>query len=507
MIPRGRRARRFWLSGAVLLLLLWALLYLPHLRSSPRWYGDELVTLLAGQSLVDGSFANRALRYSYFSGFTNYQPPVCFLYALAARVLAGGDILGARVLAVLFALATALAAFHLLSSRGRIVDGLSAGVLLLAAPESLVHFRWVYPHLAVALSVVVAGLLLDRPPERRRDWSIGLACALAASAHLLVVHVTLAALLARWRHPRSWLRIAAPPAVVLLANLLLGWAISGRQLFLDLGEVALQYTTHTDGSSLLTRAATVWRFFSWDLLHVLYLLALVVLGCLRRFALVAFAGLIGLLVIQNRPELPVFYYQAIIFTPLLAVCLALALRPCWRSLLRSLPAGTRLPAQRLAMLALPVLVLLPSARASLAGTITSRNDFYVAPSIADLESTAAWVNQRSKPQDLVVAFWDLGWMLRARWTDIIQCAVWEYGSAPEFYKRQRSREEFLFPANVRAARFLVVGPLDVRFAFAQGNVARLLQATGIERWPVVSRTATTVVLANPALADAAGGTR
>jgi len=147
----------------------------------------------------------------------------------------------------------------------------------------------------------------------------------------------------------------------------------------------------------------------------------------------------------------------------------------------------------------PLLLMVPAVRRSWAGTLQGRNETWVAPSLTDLEESASWVNARAGKDDLVVAFWDVGWLLKGRWTDLLQAAAWQYGSCPEFYLRQRDRSEFRFPADLRQARYVIVGPLDRVWTFAQGNVPRLIQEVNLPSWPVAARTGTTVVLANPAL--------
>ena len=495
VLPQGNQ--KLWIKCAGVLLLFWAAIYLPYLRTSPRWYGDEFVSLIAGDSIFHGTFANRALRYSFFSGFTNYQPWGCFLFALSSHLF-GGGILGARLLSAFLGFLTALAAFHLLFRRGLILQGMAAALIIMGAPEAVVHFRWVYPHAFVGLGVVVIGLLLDVPRTPRRDWLIGLGCACAALGHLLVVHVTLAALIVRWRHPGSWLRIAIPPGVVLLLSLAFGYLISGHQLISDIGEVGLQYTSHNEGTGWLLKLQTFWTFFSWDWLHVLYVAGLMALLWHRRWALVCFASLVSFAVIQNRPELPVFYYQAMIFTPLLGVCLACGLQLLYEKALQLDPDLLRNRTVHICLAAIiPAILVVQGVHSSLSGKIISRNDPWVAPSTSDLEITAAWVNSQTEKNDLVVAFWDLGWMLKGRWTDMMQCAVWQYGTCPEFYKRNREQAEFLFPANLRDARYVVVGPLDLRWCYGQGTIPRLLQEVELEKWPRVASSTTTIVLANP----------
>lgn len=486
------------LSCLGILLVAWAMMYLPNLRVSPGWYGDEFISMMAGSSLLDGSFANRALRYSFFSVFTNYQPAGSFLFVLAAKLLSGGDILGARVMAAVLGLATALAAFHLLFRRGRVLVGLAAALVVISAPQAVVHFRWVYPHVFVALGVVAAGLLLNGPRTAKRDWLIGCACAFAACGHLLAVHVTLAALLVRWRHPSSWLRIAIPPGLVFLFSLGLGYAVSGNQLFADLQELAGYYAADSSRSGMGVKIRNLFAFFSWDWLHALYVVGLVLLAIRRRWGLLVFSSAVSFVVIQNRPELPLFYYQAMIFTPLLGVVMVDGLWSAWTWFSRVMPNLRRrrwLP--RAVLLVLPLVLVVPAVRASWTGRVVSRNNYWVAPSTQDLEDTAAWVNRYTEKDDLVIAFWDTGWMLKCRWTDMLQCAAWQYGECRAFYPRHRDRSEFIFPADIQTARFVIVGPLDLRWAYGEGTVPRLIKESGLEFWPRVAGTETTLVLANP----------
>jgi hypothetical protein len=482
------------------LVCIWALLYLPHLRTSPGWYGDEFVTLIAGNAVLDGTFENRALRYSFFSVFTNYQPVGVAVFALGARLFSGGDILGARLVSALLALALALVVCVRLARQGRVVAGLGAGLLALAAPQSLVHFRWVYPHHFVALAVAFIFVLLvsRRKAGDARDWWVGGACALAAMTHLLAVHVTAAALLAHIRRPSAWLRIGVLPGLVFLAALGGGYAISGDQLFADLRELAGYYAADSGRGGVGQKLENIGAFFTHDGLHLGYLFGLAGLLLARRFAAATFLGVISLAVIQNRQELRVFYYQAMIFAPTLGVALVLAVDRVARRGRRVLPRG---PVGRFLSRAVVLgacAAVLPSAfLGSVSGRIVSRNAPWVAPSHADLEASARWVQERVDPRDFVVAFWDVGWRLDCRWTDMLQCAVWEYGVCPAFYVRPRGREEFLFPADVREARMILVGPLDVQWAFGQGTVPRLLREAGIDSWKLVPVTPTTAVLLNP----------
>jgi hypothetical protein len=60
---RHRVTRNFGL----IVLIIWSSLYLPNIANTPRWYGDETITLACGQDLARGVFANRAVWNTYIN--------------------------------------------------------------------------------------------------------------------------------------------------------------------------------------------------------------------------------------------------------------------------------------------------------------------------------------------------------------------------------------------------------------------------------------------------------
>src|SRR5262245_44177618 len=99
--------RRLVLAPLLVILLVWTFLYLPHLRTSPRWYGDETLTLMIGKSLASGQAADRSLIATFWHPSYPYQPGFAWLAGAMAWIF-GGDILGARLLNTFIALAIAL---------------------------------------------------------------------------------------------------------------------------------------------------------------------------------------------------------------------------------------------------------------------------------------------------------------------------------------------------------------------------------------------------------------
>ena len=544
----------------------WLALYLPHLRISPRWYGDEFLTLISGNGIVQHTFTDRALRNNFFRTLLNYQPIGIFLFAFFAQTLTDGDILGARLLSICFALLIAFVVCITFARRGKLLVGFSAALTILAAPQCVIHFRWVYPHYFVSLGVIMIGLTLDTPPTKRRDWIIGMGAGIAAMGHLLAIHVTLGALLARIFHTHllrrpgslmelrpslksssgsmysygrhqtsslalphqpsqssrhdqyeisglarihllaSWLRIILPPALILSSSLLLGYLSCGKGLFLDLQGLFFLYKIDSNSTHFSEKLMTFWTFFFMDWFHILLLFSFIGIACARKWALLIFSAFIVVIVIQNRPQLSIFYYQAMIFIPLLCVNLILSLdfflsrlQPMMDSLLRSHShCHYQHKISILVLLLVPCMLLPGSLNNSFSGTLKTLNDYWVTPNCRDLEEAASWINQHTNNNDFVVAYWDSEWLLKCRSTDILQCATWRYGvGSISTYNRSFSREEFLWPADIRQAKYVFVSSIDLRWSYGEGNAPKLIKETKLFSWPIVFRTKTTFVLSNP----------
>ena len=91
-----KKTRQNYLAGGLILIaLFWSVLYLPNLRTSPPWYGDEILTLDIGKSLIRGEMVNRAMYCTFASFNYNYQPAFAFFVGLGSS-LTEGDILGGR---------------------------------------------------------------------------------------------------------------------------------------------------------------------------------------------------------------------------------------------------------------------------------------------------------------------------------------------------------------------------------------------------------------------------
>ncbi|HEY5814280.1 MAG TPA: hypothetical protein VIT23_16695, partial [Terrimicrobiaceae bacterium] len=153
---REVRWRAFIIPLSVI-FAIWSVLYLPNLRTSPSWYGDETVALTAGLDLTRGIAAHRAVWNTFWHPYAPYQPGYEFLVGGMARLF-GGDILGGRFFNALLALALALVIYFYGRSILGIFPAFFAALLFLSYEQSVIHFRWIFTHNLVALGFVIAVL-------------------------------------------------------------------------------------------------------------------------------------------------------------------------------------------------------------------------------------------------------------------------------------------------------------------------------------------------------------
>lgn len=480
------------------ILVLWAILYLPHLRSSPGWYGDEILTLDIGKAMTRGELANRAVYCTFNSPTYNYQPGFAWCVGWFSLVT-NGDILGGRFLSALVGLTTALVGFWFFFRRFGVAIGLFFSFLLLGYAQAIVHYRWIYPHSVVGLSLIGAAGLLLRPAYARADWKVGGFLALGAASHLLAAHATFVSGLCRLFRPKSWIPIGLPPLLVfggtfaLLSLRFPGWVTEDFQALLE------QYGRYNEengsGTKLLTN---IFYFFTQDAFHLL-----AASGCLlvlnrRTYPLGILALGMVVLLTRNRQNLPLFYYQAMAVLPLLAASIALGYGRGWRWLLGKF-GGLR--SQRRALTWLLPLTALAAAfwqvPAAWKGQLPVRISPWVVSSVPDYENAARWLNQNSRPDDLVITYWNLGWLLRARNADILTAAAWAGYPAGDYFPTPPDHTRFRYPADLKKAKFFAITELDENWAFAQGQVVAFLKDSGVESWPLIYRAGPIKVLANP----------
>lgn len=484
-----RSQRILWISTAIV-VATWALLYLPHLRTSPRWYGDETITLACGQDLVRGTFANRGTWNTYINPQFVYQPGyVALVGGLSA--LTGRDILAPRLANTLCALAIGLTAVWVLGARFGPRFGLLAALTFLACMQSVIHFRWIYAHNAVAAGFFLCFALLSVRQTRGRLWLAGLGLAVGAASHPLSIYGGMGGLLTQWRRPKSWIPLFVPPIVAGLLVLLPIFLRYPDWMLEDIHHLAAFYrnsgqetTAHWGGLRNLA------IFFTQDYFHLAAAAGVIFSLFTRLRPIALMAALTAILLTSNRQNLPVFYYQAVIMLPLLTTALAYGV---WR-------LGTRLATVRRSFrwlpFALPLALLAQSLPPALSGGLVSRNDTWVTQSLPDLLASVAWINKHASPDDLVVSHWNAGWLLDTRTADLLQCTAYA-GWPTHTFEQQPPKERFRFDLSPEKVRYLVLGDIDMRWTIHNPNVGRWIKLAKLETWPIVFSTSTYVIIENP----------
>lgn len=485
--------RRLWIYSFAAIALLWAVLYLPHLRTSPGWYGDETVTLACGQDLIHGIFANRGAWNTYVNPQYCYQPGYVALVG-AASEWTGRDILAPRFLNTLLALGISLMALCLLGRRFGVLFGLLSALTFLCYLQSVIHFRWVYAHNAVAAGFFLCFAVLCLRQTSKNAWLSGIGLAIAAIAHPLALQGGIAAGLCRWNQPRTWIPLYLPPLLAGLAVLLPVFLWSSQWMIEDIGHLAAFYKLYSDqNASGFQGLVNFANFYTQDFFHVLAALALIFTLFTRLRPLAIGALVLSLFLTFNRQNLPLFYYQAIVILPLLTTSLAWAI---WRlccivrrrqgsSLFRWIP------------FALPLFLLAQSLPSALNGTLLPRNNYWVTQSIPDLERTVDWVNQHTTPSDLVIAHWNTGWQLHAKTADPFQAAAYA-GLRTHTFEHMPGKERFRFDLSPEKVKYVIIGDIDLRWTLGGENIRKWFEDSGITHWPTVFATETYFVVQNPA---------
>ena len=314
--------------------ILWAILYLPNLRTSPPWYGDEILTLDIGKALSHGEFVNRAVYCTFNSPTYNYQPGFAWCVGWFSR-LTQGDILGGRLLSTLVGLTTAATGFWFFTRKFGLAIGFFYSFLLLGYMQAIIHYRWIYPHNVVGLSLVAAAGFIMRPADFFKDWKVGSCLAVGAASHLLAAHATFLSALCRLLRPKSWIPVGLPPLIIfgatfgLLTLKFRGWVTE------DFHDLLAQYARYNEENGAGTKLLmNVLNFFTQDPFHLL-----AAGGCLLVFTRRTYPlGILSLgfvvLLTRNRQNLPLFYYQAMAVLPLLAAASAVGYGRGWSYLVR-----------------------------------------------------------------------------------------------------------------------------------------------------------------------------
>lgn len=469
------------------ILSIWALLYLPNLRTSPSWYGDEGLALTAGLNVAHGIPAHGSFWNTFWNSYAPYQPAYEFTIGWAARI-ANGDIIGPRLVNTLFALITAF----VIAIGGRKIMGpifsLGSALIFLTFEQNVIHFRWIFTHNLIALGFAIAFIGLSGKITRQSDQIAGLGLAISALALPLSIYGFIAGGLIRCKHPRSWLPVMGPYILVTGTSLALGYFLYPKEGFIwsDLIDTWRFYTEASqENGGGFKFIENILRFFLQDPFHAFGFITFLI--CLQRnvYAIGLSSLCIAFLLLQNRQNLTTFYYQAIIISPLISLSYGVAFQKIYFYALR-----TKLSSQMLKLImrsipfAIAVLFFLSVLPQSLSGTLKPRIAYWTTQSISEVEAAAKWINLHSSIEDLVICHQNIAWLLKCRTADYLQAATWAgYSTWP--FKIPLRKDQFRYEPNLRAARYAVVADIDQRWTFHQPNVSEVISIFQSEKWRVV----------------------
>ena len=530
---------------AAALLVLWALLFLPNLRTNPNWYGDEgewmekCWTFIHGAPRVGPIVDDFIFPYPY--------PPLYMLVNGALLRVFGDDIAVGRALGAVTALAAGAVLFWIGTRLRDKTFGFLCAAAFLAYSEANVNFRWVRSHpMAGTLALASVGFLVRYVQERRlRDaaWA-GVFCSLATATNYFTypligaVVVTVAVVNWReWKSPRAWRDVVITGAAACsYAGLFVLWYCAAHgwgQLMAQVGRltsVAANELRPTFGGEVERFIENVWTLgfktptqgppLPWSGHD--WWLAVATIGFVflptrdwRLRLWVPFWLLVLMYgVFKKLNNVPLFFYPATIFLPLMAVGFAGVLAWAGEAAKRlALKSGDRAAA----VVAVVVLAGFGLQSASGAwGHFHTRIDMWTQQSVADAEAAMAFVNLHVTKNDFVIVPKQIYWMPHCdRRSMLTFCARYEGVDNDMPVPAHIPRELYWFDCRLEQAKYLVLEygikermlpdgrrvqlPIGIDAVYTLGlrGVREVIQRTQQEKWPVVFQQGACIVLANP----------
>jgi hypothetical protein len=476
------------------LVVLWAFLYLPNLRTTPAWYGDETYVVHNSKYIFLGDFRNFALKNTFFHVSYPYQLPYSYVCG-GFYYLFGQDILGPRFFNTLIGLITACTILILGRRRFGEIGALVSAILLLSYNQSVIHYRYVFAHNLLGLGLITTTLLLYEKSSPKADAKAGLGIMVAGLAHPLVTHVAIAAMVARLKRPKSWLYLCLPYTGFLSIYLALIYSMFGNTLTEDLLSF-LHYYGNSSANNSSSLISNIFVFFSQDLFHVFAFLSLLLCLNKRNYILSICTLIPSLLLLQNRANLTVFYYQAMLILPNLCCLCGLGLVSANNYFFKRFPilSGNKI------ISAVPVCMILfwiiPNTLHSISGEISPNNAYWTTQNYHDVEEAAKWINSHTKSDDFVIANMNLAWLLHAKSTHLLQVAAW-HGYRTHGFENGISHDRFIFDADISKAKYVALGDIDFRWTIGEIGVKEVLSVLVSEHWSRVWASETYVIYENP----------
>jgi len=508
-----KKIERWLLVG---LVALWALLFLPNLRTNPNWYGDEGEWMEKCWQLAHGHAHIGPVSNDFIYPYP--YPPVYMWVNGAALRLFGNDVGVGRAVGAL----TALAAAGILFWIGRRLKdewlGFLGAAALLVYENADVNFRWVRSHpLTGTLALASAGFLIQYLQTKRlRDlaWAGGFT-ALATGCNYYavgmipgVIAVAVWVNWQRWREGAAWraLGLAAVTAGA-FGLVFAGWYLATQGNVSHLREqVRLMsgMAEPTPVSEILTRIGK----FLFDTPTALgasgptgkdWWLCVAGLGLVLfpvrrlRVWLVVWVLLLMWPIFKKQDNVSWFFYPAMIFLPLLALGVGGALYQAGQWVARILRTETLAARVGPGLIAL-VLWCGPTATGAW-GHFNTLIDGFTQHSIPDAEAALTFVNDHTTADDFVLVPKQIYWLVKqARRSMLSHCGPY-IGQPNGAWPAPIPRTAYWFDCRWQNAKYAVLASgadrqgrafgIDLNYTRGAAGGQEVVAGMVAEHWPVV----------------------
>jgi 4-amino-4-deoxy-L-arabinose transferase-like glycosyltransferase len=509
---------------AIALLVLWALLFLPNLRTNPNWYGDEGEWMEKSWTFIHGTPRVGPIVDDFIFPYP-YPPVYMVVNGLLLRVF-GDDIVVGRALGAV----TALAAGALLFWIGtRLRDkrfGFLCAAAFLAYSEANINFRWVRSHpMAGTFALASVGFLVRYVQEKRlrnAAWA-GAFCSLATATNYFTypligaVVATVALVNGReWKSPRAWRDVFVAGALAAAyAGLFVLWYSAAHgwgQLMAQVGRltsVANNEASQTFGGEIERFIENVralgfstptqgppqpWSGHDWWLTVATIGFVFLPTRDWRLRLWVPFWLLVLMYgVFKKLNNVPLFFYPATIFLPLMAVGFASVI--AWAGEL-----GRKLAPKsgHTAVTVIAVVVLggfgLQSASGAW-GHFHTRIDMWTQQSVPDAEAAMAFVNAHTTKDDFVIVPKQIYWLAHCdRRSMLTFCARYEGVDNDMPVPAHIPRDLFWFDCRYQNAKYVVIASgidesgrmptgIDLVYTRMLKGVPEVVNSMIADRWP------------------------
>jgi 4-amino-4-deoxy-L-arabinose transferase-like glycosyltransferase len=489
------RSRFFAPLALALILLLAAYLRLANAATNPAWYTDEGTHLDIARHLLQGQVQYLAINQSWllFS-----RLPLFELLLSGAALLSGVSMLTLRTLTGLLGVITVAVLYLTVRRTTRDVRlALLAALLLAIYPPAVLYSRFGFSYnLLAPLMLTAFWGLAEYDTSRSKRWlavaalSIGLGMLSDLWMFVVLVPFVLIVLIRDWRDALWSVPLALLPCGIYATLMLL----TVPQAFLfDLRFVLSRLNQLSPGQ----QAATLWQniatLISQDVWMLAGAIGLVLLQPSRlRWICLAFFVIPIVLLGRTTALFNLSFYYLIPLLPFSALGAASLIRNgiSWMANRFGRRASVAPGVLIAVALLFSTVHLIEQVRD---GFSTDIDEFLLDP--IGTQAAAAFVNQHTAANDLVIASPALAWLLHAQAADMQLPIAYREQATPHLPADVPSGR-WEFDPDFHRARFIIVDNLWRNWAAPNvPGVADMLQK--IDAWPLVLRLGEVVVYRNP----------